>query len=256
MEDRPRYLKSRCFEPFPFPDTPSGLRARIADLAEQIDAHRKRQQAAHADVTLTGLYNVLEKLRRDEPLNAKEKTLHQHGLVAVLDQLHRELDAAVLDAYGWSDLAPALVGAPGALTPLTDKPEALALAEAELLERLVALNAARAAEEAQGLVRWLRPAFQASGTPDAVQTEIDGVDTETPAAPAVATGRRPWPVELPQQIAALAEVLAASPLALTPDAVAAHFSGKGQWKKRLPSLLETLAAVGRARSEGEGWRAT
>lgn len=252
----PRYNKTRCFEPFPFPDTSSGLRLRIAALAEQIDAHRKRQQAAHADVTLTGMYNVLEKLRRDEPLNAKEKTLHQHGLVAVLDQLHRELDAAVLDAYGWSDLAPALVGAPGALTPLTDKPEALAQAEAELLERLVALNAARAAEEAQGQVRWLRPDFQAAGSASPVQSEIEGADTETPAAPPVPVARQPWPAELPQQIAAVAGVLAASAAPLDLAALAGHFTGKGAWKKRLPQLLDTLAALGRARCDDQRWRST
>lgn len=250
----PRYNKTRCFEPFPFPDLSSDLRLRIAALAEQIDAHRKRQQAAHADVTLTGMYNVLEKLRRDEPLNAKEKTLHQHGLVAVLDQLHRELDAAVLDAYGWSDLAPALVGAPGALTPLTDKPEALAQAEAELLERLVALNAARAAEEVQGQVRWLRPDFQAAGSASRVQTEIEGADTETPAAPPVPVARQPWPAELPQQIAAVAGVLAASAAPLDLAALAGHFTGTGPWKKRLPQLLDTLAALGRARCDDQRWR--
>ena len=65
LEDRPRYNKSRCFETFPFPPdediglTP-GLRERIAELAEQIDEHRKRQQAAHPGLTLTGMYNVLE----------------------------------------------------------------------------------------------------------------------------------------------------------------------------------------------------
>jgi len=46
LEDRPRYNKSRCFETFPFPDEDTGLtpqlRERIAQLAEQIDQHRKR----------------------------------------------------------------------------------------------------------------------------------------------------------------------------------------------------------------------
>ena len=59
----PVYLKSRCFETFPFPAEDTGLtpalRDRIAQLAEQIDAHRKRQQAAHPGLTLTGMYNVL-----------------------------------------------------------------------------------------------------------------------------------------------------------------------------------------------------
>jgi hypothetical protein len=104
----PRYNKSRCFEPFPFPSDDTGLTPalteRIRALAEQLDAHRKARQAAHESVTLTGLYNVLDKLRRGEALTAKDKTLHEQGLVSVLQSLHDELDAAVLQAYGWSDL--------------------------------------------------------------------------------------------------------------------------------------------------------
>ncbi len=68
----PVYNKSRCFETFPFPHEDTGLTPalteRIRTLAEQLDAHRKARQAAHESVTLTGLYNVLDKLRRGEPL--------------------------------------------------------------------------------------------------------------------------------------------------------------------------------------------
>ncbi|MDB5842821.1 MAG: SAM-dependent methyltransferase, partial [Polaromonas sp.] len=100
----PRYNKTRCFETFPFPDEDTGLtpelRQRIASLAEQIDAHRKRQQAASPGLTLTGTYNVLEALREGRPLSAKEKTIHTQGLVSVLKELHDELDASVLQAYG------------------------------------------------------------------------------------------------------------------------------------------------------------
>jgi hypothetical protein len=38
------------------------------------------------------------------PLAAKEKHIHDRDLVAVLRQIHDELDAAVLEAFGWSDL--------------------------------------------------------------------------------------------------------------------------------------------------------
>jgi len=37
------------------------------------------------------MYNVLEKLKTGEALNAKEKVIHEHGLVAVLKTLHDEL---------------------------------------------------------------------------------------------------------------------------------------------------------------------
>ncbi|MBE0548170.1 MAG: class I SAM-dependent DNA methyltransferase, partial [Rubrivivax sp.] len=163
----PRYNKTRCFETFPFPSDDTGLTpelaTRIRTLAEQLDANRKTQQAAHPDLTLTGMYNVLEKLRHGEPLTAKDKLIHEHGLVSVLKSLHDELDAAVLAAYGWSDLGTALADHGHA--------EARAAAVDELLQRLVALNARRAAEEAAGHVRWLRPEFQTRGRH--TQTALD-----------------------------------------------------------------------------------
>ena len=51
-------------------------------------------------LTLTGLYNVLAALREGRPLTPKEKTIHAQGLVGVLRELHDQLDAAVLAAYG------------------------------------------------------------------------------------------------------------------------------------------------------------
>jgi hypothetical protein len=139
-----RYNKTRCFEPFPFPnlaDHPT-LATLIAATAEELDAHRKRQQAAHATLTLTDMY-VLDALRLGRALTAKEKLTHTHGLVSVLAELHDRLDALVLQAYGWTDLAPALVGQPGGTLPWLEKPAAQAEAEEELLVRLVALNAER-----------------------------------------------------------------------------------------------------------------
>ncbi len=90
---------------------------------------------------MTGMYNVLEKLRAGEALSDKEKLVHAQGLVSVLGELHDELDCAVFAAYGWDDLAATLVGLPGATTPLADKPEAQAEAEEQLLGRLVVARA-------------------------------------------------------------------------------------------------------------------
>jgi SAM-dependent methyltransferase len=42
LEDRPRYSKSRCFDPFPFPAADDGQKQRVRALAEDLDAHRKR----------------------------------------------------------------------------------------------------------------------------------------------------------------------------------------------------------------------
>jgi len=66
---------------------------------EQLDAHRKRQQEQHPKLTMTGMYNVLEKLRAGETLTDKERTIHEQGLVSVLRQIHD--DADVFEAYGW-----------------------------------------------------------------------------------------------------------------------------------------------------------
>ncbi len=65
-----------------------------------------------------------DQLRAGEPLDKKDKTVHEQGLVSVLRQLHDELDALVAGAYGWP----------------ADLPED------EILARLVALNAERVAE--------------------------------------------------------------------------------------------------------------
>lgn len=245
----PRYNKTRCFETFPFPSDDTGLTPTLADrirnLAEQIDAHRKARQAAHDDVSLTGLYNVLAKLRAEQPLTAKDKLIHEHGLVAVLRSLHDELDAAVLQAYGWTDLQSALADHRPAAA------EARAAAVETLLERLVALNAKRAAEEAAGTVRWLRPEFQArSGGAQAgldVAPEDEAVAGEPAAPPAAPVARRPWPAGLPEQIKAVAELLAASPQPLALADMELRFQARGRWRERLPVILDTLAALGRAR---------
>jgi hypothetical protein len=258
LEDRPVYNNTRCFEPFPFPHDDTGLTpdlaTRIRVLAKQLDSHRKAQQAAHPDLTLTGMYNVLEKLRSGEALSAKDKAIHEQGLVSVLKSLHDELDAAVLAAYGWSDLQPALADHRQA--------EARAAAVETLLERLVALNARRAAEEAAGTVRWLRPEFQApaAGTQSAMPLgeSEDAEEPATAATPKPAVVKRPWPAGLPEQIKAVAEVLSASGRPLALSDLEARFTARGRWRDRLPTILETLEALGRARrarAGAETWQA-
>ena len=290
LEDRPRYNKSVCFETFPFPSEDTGLTPalteRIRALAEQLDAHRKARQAAHESVTLTGLYNVLDKLRRGEALTAKDKAQHEQGLVSVLQSLHDELDAAVLQAYGWSDL--------GAV-PWADETARAAWTET-LLTRLVGLNAQRATEEATGKVRWLRPEFQDpvqraklsahAAAPSSAQAEngslagperggaqqsgLQGVESEAEAAsraddeaeadaaaiaPTPSATAPAWPGSLPEQVRAVAQLLSASPAPMPLAAIEASFKGKGPWKKGLPRILETLEALGRAqRDAGGAWR--
>ncbi|WP_296669612.1 DNA methyltransferase [Rhodoferax sp.] len=304
----PVYVKSRCFETFPFPAEDTGLtpalREKISQLAEQIDQHRKRvlgllavaasttpacpepdeadvggdfakrsasEPSASAssgdratpatatttpsatatsapttptakpetkanpakDLTLTGLYNVLQALREGRALSTKEKHIHSAGLVGVLKTLHDELDTAVLAAYGWAELAN--LTAPGDVKD-------------ELLQRLVTLNQRRAAEEATGQVRWLRPTYQnplsKAELPAQVQQAMEVDLTSNPVAPAVTT--QSWPSALPEQVKAVAQFLSSSPTALTLAQIAACFGGSASLKKSLPTLLQTLEALGRA----------
>lgn len=257
----PVYNKTKCFEAFPFPKNSCALlEHRIRDLAEQLDAHRKRQQAQHADVTLTGMYNVFEKLKAAEALTAKERIVHERGLVSVLKTLHGEIDRAVLDAYGWTDLAPLLDAVNGNATsgasgmPATRAECKRALDDA-LLERLVALNAERVAEEQRGQIRWLRPEFQipASGQPQVQAPEQLEIETvEAIAVVARPGGRLPWPPTLPEQVKAVADVLTVAGSPLSEENIAAYFTGRGHWKKRLPQIVATLVAVGRARKGEDG----
>lgn len=253
----PRYNKSRCFEPYPFPPTSVQEARQIRSLAEQLDAHRKTQQQQYPDLTLTGMYNVLEKLKSGEALTAKEKVIHEHGLVSVLKQLHDELDLAVLAAYGWSDLAPLMQIVNGnANAGDKTRDDCKRELDEALLERLVALNAERAAEEQQGLVRWLRPEYQnpqgagVATSVETAQTELE-VDAAEPAGAVPTSARQPWPKGDIDQVKAVAAALAASKTPLAVDAIAALFTGKGPWKKRLPGILDMLVAVGRARTAGE-----
>ncbi|MFZ4789979.1 MAG: class I SAM-dependent DNA methyltransferase [Candidatus Competibacteraceae bacterium] len=231
------YVKTACFEKFPFPAANPVQQAELRALGERLDAHRKQRQILHPDLTLTGLYNVLAKLRTGEPLTSAELKIHEQGLATLLRELHDQIDRATLATYGWNDLI-----------PLLDVGDTFA---AVVLERLVALNAERAAEERQGVIRWLRPAFQAPDQPtSATQTEIDADVVETSPLPTL----RPWPKTLPEQARAVTEVLTEAGAPQTPVELAARFEGAKL--KSLTALLETLAALGRARVvEGARFRA-
>lgn len=244
LEDRPVYSKSRCFDPFPFPDSSTGLTEataeRIRSIAAQIDGHRKRQQDQHGDLTLTAMYNVMVKLRAASALTTKDRHVYETGLVGVLRDLHDELDAAVLLAYGWQDLN------------LPDDSPAL-------LSRIAELNGKRAAEEANGTIRWLRAEFQNAangaelelGQDDQDRSEESDHDAAT-VAESIPPLQRAWPVGLTEQIKAVAEEMIGAQKSLDVEALAARFKGRGRWRERLPALLDTLVALGRIRASEPG----
>lgn len=221
LDDRPVYVKTTCFEPFPFPDPTEAQRERIRLLGEQLDAHRKRCQEAHPNLTLTEMYNVLEELRAGQALSAASQMIHDHGLVSVLRDLHDDLDRAVAEAYGWS----------------------LELSTEDILFRLVELNAARAAEERSGLVRWLRPEFQKT---TATQAGL-GVDVAEEEQPPTRAARLAWPLSLPERVRAVRDYLMQTPAPVAPETVARNFV-----RARIPevtAILETLTALGHARRD-------
>ncbi|WP_420606415.1 class I SAM-dependent DNA methyltransferase [Novosphingopyxis sp.] len=145
------YVKSKVFDPFPFPDATDEQRSIIADLAEELDETRKLAIAETDRLTMTELYNLREKLRAQasggDPMSEKDERRAVKARAGIVDRLHQQLDAAVADAYGWGEEWPK-DGTAGTLGP------------SEIVARLVALNAARAAEEANGHIRWLRPHYQ------------------------------------------------------------------------------------------------
>jgi type I restriction-modification system DNA methylase subunit len=221
---------TRCFSWFPFPVCDDATKARIRALGEALDKHRKDRQALHPDLTITGMYNVLEKLRAGEALDAKEKIIHEHGLVSVLKQIHDELDLAVAAAYGWpADLS-----------------------EDEILTRLVALNHERAAEEKRGLIRWLRPDFQA---PSAQATQAD-LGMEEVQKKKVAKGKaakQAWPKALPEQVQAIRATLTASAAPTGAGDIAKTYTGARA--DRIEEVLAALVALGQARKVGERYAA-
>ncbi len=226
----PRYNKTRCFDPFPFPACTEGQMQRVRQLAEHLDAHRKRQQSLCRALKITDMYNVIDKLRSGDALTKEDKAVHEQGLVSVLKQIHDELDAAVFDAYGWPH----------------------DLGDDEILRRLVELNQTRAEEEKRGVVRWLRPEYQnPDGSQAAAATQgALPIEAEEPEAPAIRDGRRPWPKTLPEQAQAVRAVLAEHPNGLTPEQLARLFLRANS--KLVSDLLQTLVSLGQARALESG----
>lgn len=143
LEDRPRYNKAKVFDPFPFPDVSDEQREAISELVEELNTTRKAVLAEVDRLTMTELYNLREKLRSGDPISDKDQRRATDARAGIVNRLHEQLDAAVADAYGWGE-----EWRSGTLGP------------SEIVARLVALNHARAAEEAEGNIRWLRPDYQ------------------------------------------------------------------------------------------------
>ncbi len=143
----PTYNNTTCFETFPFPwppgheDESHPAHAAISAASRQLHAERhawqnpamsmesadepppdlSRGPRGVKDRTLTNLYNALQVWRGESDIKVKPAAA---DFAPRLDELHRALDRAVCDAYGWD------------YAVLDD--------EEEMLRRLLALNLARA----------------------------------------------------------------------------------------------------------------
>ncbi|WP_354192821.1 DNA methyltransferase [Bosea sp. OAE506] len=155
FEDRLTYVKDDCFETFPFPP---GFEAHVALEAAGQAYHDHRAALMIA---------------RNEGMTKAYNRFHDEGQRAAdierLRELHAEMDRAVLRAYGWDDLAeraaPVFLEKPADENGKgyrTGEPEDdhtyqgrlfwTSTFRDEVLARLLALNAERAAEErAMGL---------------------------------------------------------------------------------------------------------
>lgn len=227
-----RYLKRQCFDPFPFPVLNKLFRNRLCELGEQLDAHRRRQKKLHPTLSLTEMYNVLEKSRANEALSEKEQKTYEKGMVGVLSSLHDEVDEAVVAAYGWP---------PG----VTDD---------EILERLFALSVKRTFDEARDIIHWIRPEFQIGNAVAAKQASLAILEDgeEKPDIPASSKSltkenaiKPSWPKERSQRSRAVQDALVLSPGPVTPKELAKHFL-RGN-AEQIEEILEALCSLGLAR---------
>jgi hypothetical protein len=175
---------------------------------------------------MTGIYNVIAKLRSGEPLTPKERDINRDAACGVLRDLHDELDRLVAEAYGWP----------------------WPMEKDEILERLVALHDERVAEEQRGLVRWLRPEYQIPRFGKGVATPELALVEMTAERPAAAAEPRAWPATAVEQIGAIGALVAQR--ALTPDEIAAYFTGAR--RDLIERHLDTLALMGEVARDGDG----
>jgi hypothetical protein len=126
-----RYTPSDVFDTFPRPRETK----RLKQTGQMLDEER-REITLRRDLGLTSLYNLV---------NNPQITATSDPDAARMRAIHVELDEAVMDAYGWSDI------------PLdhgfhtyrqVERWTVRAAARVEILDRLLEENHRRAAEEA------------------------------------------------------------------------------------------------------------
>ena len=201
------------------------MKVCIRAVAEELDSLRKQRQGEYPSLTLTQIYNVLEKLRRGEALDDTDEVIKDEGLVLIVKELHDQIDALVAEAYGWpADLS-----------------------DDEILARLVALNAERAAEEKRGLVRWLRPDYQRAraGVAGRAEARADEEQLEAPLVVVADKEQKPlFPVGDVERTAAVFAALSDARGPLDAKILARAFRQGAKVEHAIARVLASLARLG------------
>ncbi|MGB3502909.1 MAG: DNA methyltransferase [Mesorhizobium sp.] len=223
----PVYVKSKCFDTFPFPDASASARAEIGAIAEELDETRKRVLMEHSDLTLTALYNVLEAVRTGSTLSRKDQDIRSRGRVLILRELHDRLDAAVVKSYGWhADI------------------------DAEqILGSLVWLNEVRAAEERRGFIKWLRPEYQI----DKIGPLAHRADrVQAILATKVRAKKAPFPAARLDQARVVLDLMAHAKAPLSAEEIAVTFTSPDETVAEVRDVLQSLVRLGQAESYDKG----
>lgn len=220
------YVKGVCFDRFPFPQLTPAQAAELAALGEELDKTRAGVLKAQPDLTMTGLYNARARLSAPGAISSAERAVHDRGRIGILDHLHQRIDRLTAQAYGWP----------------------VDLSDAETAARLARLNQARAAEEALGQARFIRPAYQTGRVgPASPPLQIE-------AAPASLTIPTPLPDDPGRLAAALLTRLRRSGMPMRPEELATTFEGGGLRKRRtIEHTLAVLAVSGAVQRLDSGW---
>ncbi|GAW39980.1 hypothetical protein SH203_00367 [Brevundimonas sp. SH203] len=220
------YVKGVCFDAFPFPDLTGAAAAEIAVLAEELDALRAGVLRDNTSQTMTGLYNDRARMGRAEALTEAERAAQEAACIGLIDHLHQRLDQQVSRAYGWPD-------------DLTD---------AQIVDRLIGLNQARADREASGEIAFVRPAYQAD--------KVRQVAVVRRPQPTLPTSREK--ALLPEEPGVLASSLLAilrkEGVPMSPGDLVDAFEGSRPRARRLIThTLKVLAVAGSVQLTDVGW---
>jgi len=158
--------------------------------------------------------------RRADRAATKPSRLQDMMVSSTLLDIHQRLDTAVAEAYRW---------------PAN-------LDNNAILEGLVALNRERAEEEKRGLIRWLRPEYQAPRAKAAQPVQEEMAVGEAATLP----GKAVWPKALPDQFQALNRLLDEAGQPIEVRQAAKRF--KGARGEKVEELLQALVALGQARA--------